>query len=60
MLKLKFVILSLSIALSISNRCPIFRCPTAFLENQCSYHDTIEGEEVYDIHSYEGEGEIKL
>ena len=50
MLKLQFLILSLSLTLSISNRCSIFRCTTTpFLDNQCAYHDTIQGDDVYEV-----------
>ena len=45
-----FFILSLSLTLSFSFRCPVSRCPnTHFIANQCSYHDRIEGREVFEF-----------
>ena len=45
-----FFILSLSLTLSFSFRCPVSRCPTTpFIANQCSYHDRIEGREVFEF-----------
>ena len=47
---IQLFILSLTLTLSFSFRCLVSRCPTTpFIDNQCSYHDTMEGREVYEF-----------
>ena len=47
---LKSLILVISFILSLTGRCPIFRCPTKpFLKGQFSSHEFLQDQEIYEV-----------